>query len=297
VLDAIEEVVRSIGRVPIRSERIEVGASNAVYRIWCDDGSQLIGRAGTDRQDRYSMELIVSDRARLAGVPCPQILTIDAWDGVDVMLAEYSPGARLSDAATTGSGEARQRLVRDAGRVLALVHSVETTGFGNLGADGQGLASTFDEWFVDGLARSLEVVGTFDPSLAALLDSIVEMFEANRSTLRASPCRLAHGDFSPTNLLVAGDRIVGVVDWESAKGGPPALDFGWWDWRTSTFPIPLAASDLLAGYQEVSTVDVSELAVLRRLVASRIAIGHLAWAIGRGDTTAVSVARRSLLRG
>jgi aminoglycoside phosphotransferase (APT) family kinase protein len=39
------------------------------------------------------------------------------------------------------------------------------------------------------------------------------------------PC-LVHGDFNPTNLLVRGDDVAGVLDWEWAHAGDPLSDFG-----------------------------------------------------------------------
>jgi aminoglycoside phosphotransferase (APT) family kinase protein len=42
-------------------------------------------------------------------------------------------------------------------------------------------------------------------------------------TLTSAPVTLVHGDFYPSNIIVAGDRIA-VVDWELAGVGPGPLD-------------------------------------------------------------------------
>lgn len=40
-----------------------------------------------------------------------------------------------------------------------------------------------------------------------------------------SPMGLVHGDFGTSNILVAGNRVSGVIDWEAARQiGPPVLD-------------------------------------------------------------------------
>lgn len=46
----------------------------------------------------------------------------------------------------------------------------------------------------------------------------------------ARAARLVHGDFGPTNLLVRAERagwaVTGVLDWEFAHAGHPAMDVG-----------------------------------------------------------------------
>jgi hypothetical protein len=57
---------------------------------------------------------------------------------------------------------------------------------------------------------------------AAELDSIGERLA---DSLASVPRGFAHGDFWSENLLVDGDRLAGVVDWDYGGGGrPPALD-------------------------------------------------------------------------
>jgi aminoglycoside phosphotransferase (APT) family kinase protein len=42
-------------------------------------------------------------------------------------------------------------------------------------------------------------------------------------------CCLTHGDLGPDHVLVdPGGDLVGVLDWEEASVGDPALDFAWW---------------------------------------------------------------------
>ena len=52
---------------------------------------------------------------------------------------------------------------------------------------------------------------------AALLDEVAEPVEA---------C-LVHGDLGPTHLLVADERVSGVIDWSDAVIGDPGLDLAW----------------------------------------------------------------------
>src|SRR5206468_11290676 len=41
------------------------------------------------------------------------------------------------------------------------------------------------------------------------------------------PMSVQHGDFQTNNVLFAGGRVTGVVDWELAGIGHPLLDLAW----------------------------------------------------------------------
>jgi aminoglycoside phosphotransferase (APT) family kinase protein len=67
-------------------------------------------------------------------------------------------------------------------------------------------------------------------SAAALLDEIVEVGEsADPSTLRSTDAM--HGDWHHRNLLVDGERVTAIIDWENARPGDGRLDLvllGYW---------------------------------------------------------------------
>jgi aminoglycoside phosphotransferase (APT) family kinase protein len=43
----------------------------------------------------------------------------------------------------------------------------------------------------------------------------------------SSPRALVHGDYGLNNLLIEGDRVTGILDWEHAHIGNPAYDLGY----------------------------------------------------------------------
>jgi aminoglycoside phosphotransferase (APT) family kinase protein len=59
------------------------------------------------------------------------------------------------------------------------------------------------------------------PALSWLFDWL-----AGRAPEPARPV-LVHGDFRPGNVLFAGDRITGILDWEMAHPGDPGEDIAW----------------------------------------------------------------------
>jgi len=91
--------------------------------------------------------------------------------------------------------------------------------------------------------------------------------------------QLAHGDYSPSNVLFEGTDLRGVLDWESAKSGPPAIDLSWWDRLTDP---PVATDAILSAYRRVRPIDPEPLGLLRRLCRLRIRVGHFAWTAASG---------------
>jgi aminoglycoside phosphotransferase (APT) family kinase protein len=186
------------------------------------------------------MERVVMGWAASAGVPVPDVVAIVPGD-VDVMVATFVEGVPLASMPTAASDALAWRC----GEVLATIHGVSVEGFGNLGPDGRGPSDDFAAWF------GVDAVGDGGDVGAPVL---------------------VHGDFSPANVLVRGDEVVAVLDWESAKGGPPALDFGWWDWITTTGgqPRPFAADAMFEGYESVRPLDRALVAALGPSIHERI---------------------------
>ena len=136
---------------------------------------------------------------------------------------------------------------------------------------------------LDDLARALAAVHRMpaDPALAppaeeplaqlrALHDHLGEphpVFELAFRTLGPDrpPSRraLVHGDFRMGNLMVDGERVTGVLDWELTHIGDPVEDLGWLcvpAWRFSRPDLPAAGlgtrEQLLAAYARHSGVAV-----------------------------------------
>jgi len=142
---------------------------------------------------------------------------------------------------------ARESLVTQGAAALAGIHALDPTDAPHLRADDQ-LTQ------IRGLA---DVLG--DPHPA---------FELGFRWLAAErpdpvEARVVHGDFRLGNLLVDGDGLRAVLDWELSHLGDPLEDLGWFALRAWTFGGPaevagLASVDeLVEAYEEVAgtTVD------------------------------------------
>ena len=50
---------------------------------------------------------------------------------------------------------------------------------------------------------------------------------------QSRPVVLAHGDFSPVNVLSYGTSLTGLIDLESVRLADPLFDVAWWEWSVS----------------------------------------------------------------
>lgn len=246
-----------------RVTRIARGHSNTVYRVERARGAPVVVRVGRNHGDRYRTEEVVMERAREVGVPCPVVHAIETVEDFDVMVESWIDGDPLTS----------KRAAGQCGALLAAIHSVRIHGFGTIDASGAGTRRDFSTWFIDDLQDAIDAVSG--------VDDVVHEIDASRDVWRAFDSTLVHGDFSPPNILECAGRVVGVVDWESAKSGPPALDFGWWDWFGATFGTPFAAEAMLPTYIGAGGSRDAADPHLRHLVRQRIRIDHLAWQAAR----------------
>jgi len=148
-------------------------------------------------------------------VPTPEYMWVG--DGVSVM--RYIEGKHF---------EPTKNLVREAGRMIGILSKITFSRFGQL--EPNGTVVGFDDWsslkellfcFLDrpAVAEYLDEEAIME--LRSLIESQRELFAYFES------CHsLVHGDFRPDNILVSGDSIVGILDWEFAHSGCSYMDIG-----------------------------------------------------------------------
>lgn len=226
-----------VGGVIARVFRVEVPGRTVVVRL-------QPGLPAAFAADRAVMPLLAG-----SGLPVPELLGAGERDG-----AGYTVTGWVDGTAVDSLPEAGQRAVLpEMLDILHRIHRVDvsgTTGYGLIGADGNGQSASWRASLLDlfdpavpgfwhdwraRLAGSRMPWGTFDrwhDRLPALLERIPER--------RA----LVHGDYGFSNLLVEGDRVSAVIDWTIARYGDPLWDvayLGFFPMRVEMGP-PLAAA-------------------------------------------------------
>ena len=144
-------------------------------------------------------------------------------------------------------GHARsERLTKQAGELLAAIHSVSTVGWGRITPPHHGTYESFEKR-MHALQEDAE---KFDTALAPFNTLGVPRFEEVWQELRylesfvvRDPV-LLHYDLTPDHILVDGDdHITGVIDWGAVQSGDPVRDLVRWNyWDSSAFSINWLAS-------------------------------------------------------
>jgi aminoglycoside phosphotransferase (APT) family kinase protein len=295
VIEVVSSVMAAIGSSgPWLIERVPTGRSNVVYRVADRAGRAVAVRVAHGRPSRFPAELSAIQAAGGVGVPVPSVRhvgeVVHRGEALPVMVTNWVDATPLRQAfEVRGTGDPPNALVRSLAQTLAATHSIDVEGFGRLGPELNGSWDRFDHWFVDELEPRAErsrqalvddpVLGT-DRRALALIDEALTEVVAARDLLASSMPRLVHGDVSPDNLLVDlrdghPDQVSVLLDWESAKGGPPALDFGWWDHIGGAALVP--TETLIEAYEAEIGAPVDHVDELRRLVRIRILVAEIGW--------------------
>lgn len=223
ILELVAAMVRDglTERVLEVREIVGAGIVNRVFDIECA-GDRLVLRArfGSEQVGTFLKERWCAARAREAGIPTPEILSVGVLGTHAYSIQRWSPG-------TPGDryrGDIRS-LWETIGRWTKCIHSIEALGFGEeLGGPVSGDASLAG-WVERQIAYALsdgELV-----KAAVLTASEARECEQRLREIAAWRCapRLCHGDLGPRNVLVAEDGSITVLDWGTASGhAAPELD-------------------------------------------------------------------------
>ncbi|MSR13657.1 MAG: phosphotransferase family protein [Gammaproteobacteria bacterium] len=251
-------------RVITALERLSGGASQETYQIDIETarGARRLAlrrEAGGQPIARTSGQLGLSNEARLfncvrtAGVPVPEILAVlapedDLGEG---FVMPWLEGETLGTKIVRDPKLAavRPRLAYQCGEILARIHGVD-------------LAKTDLYSFLQPVTPSDLVESTWANYRAfhspqPMIDYTARWLLANLPTVERYT--LTHGDFRNGNLMIDGDGVHAVLDWEIAHLGDPMRDLGWMctnSWRFGHSSLPVGGfglyADLFAGYTSVS---------------------------------------------
>ena len=158
------------------------------------------------------------EAARRAGVPVPRVCFVlgpddELGDGtVTERISGETLGRKIhSDPRLAG---ARPALAGQCGEILAAIHRIDAAGVGFLVAQTAAAQVASYRAIADSCEHPL-------PAVEYGLRWVAEHLPADE---RAT---VVHGDFRNGNLIVGGDGVRCVLDWELAQIGDPMLDLGW----------------------------------------------------------------------
>ena len=192
-------------------ELFQAGKSNTNYKLVLSDGWTYVlrlYRAGNTRREAYAMDLVRSL------VPVP--LEVDR--GETWSLFSFLEGEHLENV---------PEHTRVAAEALARISSLVLESPGLVNADGS--ISPFPWGGVRGFI--VERLATAEVGAWIGRNGVNAVLEVvNRESHRLAEVdterRLVHGDFNPTNVLIHGGSVSGILDWEYCHSGSTYMDIG-----------------------------------------------------------------------
>jgi len=224
------------GAMIVDLRRIGVGRSreNWVFDLVtpCRDGDErrepLILRSDPDGglvDTSRAVEFAVLRALETSPLPTPQARWLDAtgeWLGSPSLIMRREPGTcdyRVVNGERPLDG--RRELAREFCGLLAQVHAVDWRALGL----GDVLSDPGERAALAELQRWEQILRQDQLEAHPELDLAIDWLRANARPSRRTV--LVHADFKPGNILLDGDRVSALLDWELAHLGDPLEDLGW----------------------------------------------------------------------
>ncbi len=188
-------------------ERLPRGEGAGAYVVRTAGGAEAVLKVGTGTAADAGIARALVSALRARGYPAPALLDHGAVEGLGYELTELVRG----DPAETVTPAL----------VPELVHLVDLQR--DVGLPGRApWIEDIVTSVTDGRSGYCEhgALQAHDPALLDRLRAIA----GGSATVDAPVDDAVHYDFSPFNILVSGDRVTGVVDWQGATSGDAAFD-------------------------------------------------------------------------
>ncbi|WP_433577134.1 phosphotransferase family protein [Nocardia brasiliensis] len=256
---------QTLGQPIAGSAPAEWGFQNRTDLLTLADGDRMVLQRYRDPDDaerRLRIMHTLLEPAAKRGITIPRIRRFDldadpAWIVFDAL-----PGVPIPASAAIGPDSARfPAIAREMGLLLAAFRRLPTAGLqlDDLWATPTRLAQQASGW----AARlEPELSGPQRANLDQVLKAYPALFAERRTVL-------AHGDFTPVNILTDGETITGLLDFESVRLADPLFDPAWWAWS-----VGFAGAEVLApawpGFLEAAKFDPAEPELAERVRALQI---------------------------
>lgn len=185
------------------------GRCNSNYLVELRDGTRVVAR---QHAQPVMVEHVALERARTLGIPVPEVLATTPH----TTILSYLPGKQLAQAPDH---------YRAAARMLARIHSLRFDRPGWLTPTG---TEPFEfgpgGYLATTLAHPTVQAWTGDRRLQRLKKMLLQQ-QSLVDEMRTE-ATLTHGDYNPTNVLVADGEVTAVLDWEYTHVGSLYLDLG-----------------------------------------------------------------------
>jgi aminoglycoside phosphotransferase (APT) family kinase protein len=229
------------------------GSKNRTTLVLLEDGRRLALQEYSDRRFadlRLSAAEQLAEPLREHGVPVPRILFAELGDDPPWAVFEALPGEPGYVAADHDLSRGNfLPIARDMGRLLERFRELDPDRFDlpRLWTDMAALSEAAERWLAE-----------IRPHLSHRdARAVRQIIDATPVLLSDRPAVVCHGDFGPQNILVLGDRLCGLLDFEDARIADPLLDVSWWAWLVRAHT-PEAFTRTWTVFLEAAGIDNTE---------------------------------------
>ncbi|MFH1244265.1 MAG: aminoglycoside phosphotransferase family protein [bacterium] len=237
---AIQYAMKQIGTNTViteLSEPIEFGSVNTVRSAKMSDGSSIVVRMHPYHVKNgyfWSESVAVSEAKKQGALVYDTLFVDDSMNKFPFafMIMTALPGKTLKEYTDQKDYLYTERVVRETGRNVALIHKVTPSGFGfflnNISKNEkrlQGQYQRFEQHIFAALEEDLNFLKEYKVIDEDKKQKIVGVFESNRHLMNCPKASLIHNDVADWNETGDGEHVTGLVDWDECFAGDPAMDF------------------------------------------------------------------------
>jgi aminoglycoside phosphotransferase (APT) family kinase protein len=154
----------------------------------------------------------------------PEVVALDE-SGAAVpaacLICRRVPGETLARVWLRAGPRQREWLLEQLAALLRALHEEAFPACGDLSGGELQPAASWSDYLQARLRRRLAIVRALPGAPAALLDAVEAHARRSTTALEAGAARLVHRDLHFGNVLVEGDRITALLDFEAAVAAPP----------------------------------------------------------------------------
>ncbi|WP_457557586.1 phosphotransferase family protein [Candidatus Harpocratesius sp.] len=153
-----------------------------------------------------------------------------SYIGYRFLILEKLPGQPVLETIHTFTQEETRQFLADLAKILGKLHNIRTKKFQSYYLN---VKSTRRMIFSDYIFSEVaQVLKSFkDIKLHEEFHTDIKFlwkwFKGHKPLLRLSGYSFIHGDMRPSNIIVNGTKIAGLIDWEMSCYSDPAQDLGW----------------------------------------------------------------------
>ncbi|MHA1675442.1 MAG: phosphotransferase family protein [Promethearchaeota archaeon] len=150
--------------------------------------------------------------------------------GYRFLILEKLPGKPVLETIHTFSLEQTRQFLADLARILGKLHNIRTKKFQSYYLDPKSTRKmTYSTYIYSEVSQVLKSFREMklDEEYKADTKFLYKWFKGHKPLLALPGYSFTHGDLRPSNIIVNGYKISGLIDWEMSCYSDPAQDLGW----------------------------------------------------------------------